>query len=62
MLKIKMMNKENNIIAITFNALELLHAGHVGMLAEEKKYCNYLIVGLHTNPTIDRSEKTDQHR
>ena len=42
---------------ITFSAFDLLHAGHVKMLEEAKSICDYLIVGLQTDPTIDRPEK-----
>ncbi len=51
------MEKTNPIIGITFSCFDLLHAGHVRMLAEAKKQCDYLIVGLQTDPTIDRPEK-----
>lgn len=44
-------------VGITFSAFDLLHAGHVKMLEEAKQGCNYLIVGLQTDPTIDRPEK-----
>ena len=33
-------------IGITFGCMDLLHAGHVAMLAEAKQDCDYLIVGL----------------
>lgn len=46
--------KDKVIIGITFGAFELCHAGHVAMLEECKKQCHWLIVGLHTDPTIDR--------
>ena len=36
---------------------DLLHAGHVAMLREPKSQCDYLIVGLQVDPTIDRKEK-----
>lgn len=42
---------------ITFSAFDLLHAGHVKMLEEAKMHCDYLIVGLQTDPTLDRPEK-----
>jgi glycerol-3-phosphate cytidylyltransferase len=42
---------------ITFSAFDLLHAGHIKMLEQCKKNCNYLIVGLQTDPTIDRPLK-----
>jgi glycerol-3-phosphate cytidylyltransferase len=35
----------------------LLHAGHVKMLEEAKRQCDYLIVALQTDPTLDRPEK-----
>lgn len=44
-------------IGITFSAFDLLHAGHVKMLEEAKLHCDYLIVGLQTDPTLDRPEK-----
>jgi glycerol-3-phosphate cytidylyltransferase len=44
-------------IGITFGAFDLLHAGHCLMLQEAKTQCDYLIVGLQTDPTIDRASK-----
>lgn len=46
-----------NKIGIVFSAFDLLHAGHVSMLREAKENCDFLIVGLQTDPTIDRPEK-----
>jgi glycerol-3-phosphate cytidylyltransferase len=43
-------------VGIVFSTFDLLHAGHIGMLREAKQYCDYLIVGLQTDPTIDRPE------
>ncbi|HEX8270579.1 MAG TPA: adenylyltransferase/cytidyltransferase family protein [Flavobacterium sp.] len=51
------MNKETTRIGITFSAFDLLHAGHIKMLEDAKEVCDYLIVGLQTDPTIDRPEK-----
>ena len=44
-------------IGITCSAFDLFHAGHVKMLEEAKSHCDYLIVALQTNPTIDRPKK-----
>jgi glycerol-3-phosphate cytidylyltransferase len=44
-------------IGITFSAFDLLHAGHIKMLEEAKRQCDYLIVALQTDPTLDRPEK-----
>ena len=43
-------------IGITFSAFDLLHAGHIAMLREAKNQCDYLIVGLQSDPTIDRPD------
>ena len=39
------------------STFDLFHSGHVMMLKEAKALCDYLIVGLQTDPTIDRPEK-----
>lgn len=41
----------------TCSTFDLFHAGHIMMLKEAKSQCDYLIVGLQTDPTIDRPEK-----
>lgn len=51
------MDKQNRIIGITCSTFDLLHAGHIIMLEECKKYCDYLICALQVDPTIDRPEK-----
>ena len=43
-------------IGFTCSTFDLLHAGHILMLAEAKNICDYLIVGLQSDPTIDRPE------
>jgi glycerol-3-phosphate cytidylyltransferase len=42
---------------ITFSSFDLFHSGHVAMLKEARQNCDFLIVGLQTDPTIDRPEK-----
>ena len=44
-------------IGITCSSFDLFHAGHVKMLEEAKEHCDFLIVALQTDPTIDRPEK-----
>lgn len=44
-------------VGITFSAFDLLHAGHITMLEEAKRQCDYLICGLQTDPSIDRPSK-----
>lgn len=44
-------------VGITFSTFDLFHAGHVKMLEEAKTQCDYLIVGLQLDPSIERKEK-----
>ena len=44
-------------VGITFSTFDLFHAGHVKMLEEAKSKCDYLIVGLQLDPSLDRPEK-----
>jgi glycerol-3-phosphate cytidylyltransferase len=44
-------------IGFTCSSFDLFHAGHVIMLREAKSVCDYLIVAIQTDPTIDRPEK-----
>jgi glycerol-3-phosphate cytidylyltransferase len=48
------------IVGITFGSFDLLHAGHVSMLQECKRQCDILIVGLQTDPTIDRPKEKNK--
>ena len=54
------MTKKNRFqtkIGFTCGAFDLLHAGHVLMLEEAKSQCDWLVVGLQTDPSIDRESK-----
>jgi len=42
------------ITGFNCSSFDLFHAGHVTMLKMEKQLCDYLIVGLQVDPTIDR--------
>ena len=42
---------------ITFGAFDLFHAGHILMLEEAKSVCDYLIVCIQSDPSLDRKEK-----
>ena len=46
----------NKIVGFTCSCFDLLHAGHILMLEDSKKQCDYLIVGLQSDPTIDRPD------
>ena len=44
-------------IGFTCSTFDLLHAGHVQMLRDAKQHCDYLLVGLQIDPSLDRPEK-----
>ena len=46
------------IVGITFSSFDFFHSGHVAMLKEAKSNCDHLMVGVQTDPTVDRPEKT----
>lgn len=58
--KIKELKEQGHKIGITFSTFDMLHAGHIAMLAEAKNHCDYLIAGLQTDPTIDRPNTKNQ--
>jgi glycerol-3-phosphate cytidylyltransferase len=53
---VKLDYKGVGTIGFTCSTFDLLHAGHITMLEEAKRHCDYLIVGLQTDPTIDRPD------
>ena len=49
--------KKKTVIGFTCSCFDLLHAGHILMLKDAKSKCDKLIIGLQTDPTLDRVEK-----
>ena len=47
----------NYRVGFTCGAFDLFNAGHVVMLRNARRQCDYLIVGIQTDPTIDRPTK-----
>ena len=50
-------SKWNMRIGFTCGAFDVLHTGHVLMLEEAKSVCDYLVVGVQSDPNIDRPDK-----
>jgi glycerol-3-phosphate cytidylyltransferase len=48
--------KKNKLVGFTASTFDLLHAGHIDMLTQCKDECEYLIVGLLSNPQISRPD------
>lgn len=55
--RIAELKNQNKIIGFTASTFDLLHAGHVAMLTEAASQCDFLIVGLLTDPTKDRPDE-----
>ncbi|MBK26044.1 MAG: glycerol-3-phosphate cytidylyltransferase [Halobacteriovorax sp.] len=47
----------NNKVGFTCGAFDLFHTGHALMLEEAKAQCDYLIVGVQSDPSVDRYNK-----
>ncbi|MBI3305809.1 adenylyltransferase/cytidyltransferase family protein [Candidatus Nomurabacteria bacterium] len=49
--------EKKKMIGFTAGAMDLLHAGHVLMLKECRAQCDFLIVALQIDPSVDWPEK-----
>lgn len=54
---LKELKQQGLTVGIVFSQFDIIHAGHIAMLAEAKQHCDYLIAGLQNNAQWDRSEK-----
>lgn len=57
---IEELRKEGNVIGFTASTFDVMHAGHIEMLSKAKADCDFLIVGLLTDPTISRPDKKNK--
>lgn len=49
---VKNLKKQNLIIGFTNGCFDLLHKGHIHLLFQAKKNCDYLIVGLNSDLSV----------
>ncbi len=49
--------RDGKKVGVTVGAFDLCHAGHMLVFQECRTVCQYLIVGLQSDPSIDRPEK-----
>ena len=50
-------NNKGKKIGFTCSCFDILHSGHCIMLDDSKSQCDILVIGLQTDPTIDRHGK-----
>jgi len=48
---------EEKITGFIAGAFDVLHPGYIHMLNEARGHCNYLIIGLHEDPSLTRKNK-----
>ena len=49
---VKFLKKKNLIIGFTNGCFDLLHMGHLTLLLQAKKKCDYLIIGLNSDLSV----------
>lgn len=54
------MKKNKKKVGITFGAFDMLHAGHILMLKDARDQCDFLIVGVQTDPSFDRPDSKNK--
>lgn len=52
-----MKSKNTTIVGFLAGAFDLLHPGYIHMFKESKKFCDHLVVALHQDPSLERSDK-----
>ncbi|SVD61400.1 uncharacterized protein METZ01_LOCUS414254 [marine metagenome] len=51
------MMKKNQIIGVIAGAFDAIHPGYIYLFNECKQHCDHLLLLLHEDPSIERSEK-----
>lgn len=49
--------RDSKKVGVTVGAFDLCHAGHILMFKEAREVCDYFVVGLHSDPSIERPLK-----
>ena len=44
-------------VGFVASAFDLIHPGYIYMFEETKKHCDFLLVGLHNDPSMERPKK-----
>ena len=58
--QLTLIKKKNLVIGFTNGCFDLLHEGHIKLISEAKKKCNYLIIGLNSDSSIKKLKGIDR--
>tara|TARA_R110000787_G_scaffold271464_1_gene378672 strand:- start:540 stop:956 length:417 start_codon:yes stop_codon:yes gene_type:complete len=50
------MNQEDRITGFVAGAFDVIHPGYISLFNDAREHCNYLVVGLHEDPSFEKSE------
>jgi|TARA_R110000824_G_scaffold303483_2_gene491213 glycerol-3-phosphate cytidylyltransferase len=50
------MNQEDKITGFVAGAFDVIHPGYISLFNDAREHCNYLVVGLHEDPSFEKSE------
>ena len=46
------------VVGFLAGNFDIIHPGYIQMFKDSKSVCDYLVIGLHEDPSIERPEKT----
>lgn len=58
--QLTLIKKKNLVIGFTNGCFDLLHEGHIKLISEAKRKCNYLIIGLNSDSSIKKLKGIDR--
>ena len=58
--ELEKVRQDGGRVGFTCSTFDLLHAGHVSMLSESSSVCDFLVVGLLSDPTISRPDSKNK--
>ena len=51
------MTEKDKIVGFVAGAFDVIHPGYIEMFNEMRRHCNYIMVGLHDDPSLERANK-----
>ena len=51
------MTEKNKIVGFVAGTFDVIHPGYIYMFDEMRRHCNYVMVGLHEDPSLERANK-----